>query len=160
MQLDADAREQLRNAEISQAQWARHHFQDGTWHGDACGCPDDRCIGLHHDAHDDCQCLPALLAEHTPGRTAASVTASPAATVARRWKVRECTRCSASLAPGAEVYTLTTQHYEPMPDGPEWECVGDWAKGRALGGWICADCLDDLQLWLITGRLTRRNGND
>ena len=153
MRLNTDACEQIGNAEISPAQWARHHFQDGIWHGDACGCADDRCVGYHHDAHDDCRCLPALLAEHHPGQR-------PAATVARRWKVRECTRCSTRLAPGADVYTLTTQHYEPMPDGPEWECVGDWAKGRALGGWICADCLDQLQLWLIAARLTTCNGND
>ena len=63
MRLNSEAREQLRTAGISQAQWARRYFQDGRWHGDACGCPDDRCIGYHHDANDECGCLPALLAE-------------------------------------------------------------------------------------------------
>jgi hypothetical protein len=64
MRLNTEARERLRAAGISEAQWARqNYFQDGTWHGDACGCPDDRCIGYHHDATDECGCLDALLAE-------------------------------------------------------------------------------------------------
>ncbi|WIX78674.1 hypothetical protein QRX50_46300 [Amycolatopsis carbonis] len=62
--LNLHAREQLRAAGISQAQWARQYFGDGRWHGDECGCPDDRCIGFHHDAEDDCGCLPALLDEN------------------------------------------------------------------------------------------------
>jgi hypothetical protein len=62
--MNTEARERLRAAGISEAQWARqNYFQDGTWHGDACGCPDDRCIGYHHDATDECGCLDALLAE-------------------------------------------------------------------------------------------------
>ena len=62
--LNANAREVLRDAGISQAAWARKNgFQDGRWHGDKCGCPDDRCIGYHHDENDDCGCLPALLAD-------------------------------------------------------------------------------------------------
>lgn len=63
MRLNSEARQQLRAAGISQAEWARrNYFQDGVWHGDACGCPDDRCIGYHHDVNDECGCLPALLA--------------------------------------------------------------------------------------------------
>ncbi len=62
--LNATAREALRAAGISQAAWARENgYADGRWHGDACGCFDDRCIGFHHDGPDDCQCLPALLAD-------------------------------------------------------------------------------------------------
>lgn len=40
--------------------WA---FNDkfGVWYGDACGCSDDRCIGYHHDANEDCGCLPVLI---------------------------------------------------------------------------------------------------
>ncbi|MFF5988110.1 hypothetical protein [Prauserella flavalba] len=64
--LNARAREELHWAGISQAAWARQHFQDGHWHGDACGCPDDRCVGHHHDENDDCQCLPALLTDRLP----------------------------------------------------------------------------------------------
>lgn len=67
MRLNNTAREQLRNAGFSPAEWARrNHYTDGTWGGDACGCPDDRCIGFHHDAADDCGCLPALLSDPTP----------------------------------------------------------------------------------------------
>jgi hypothetical protein len=62
VQLNTEAREQLRNAGISVAQWAReNYFADSRWHGDACGCPDDRCIGFHHDEDGECGCLPALL---------------------------------------------------------------------------------------------------
>ncbi|TNC20901.1 helix-turn-helix domain-containing protein [Amycolatopsis alkalitolerans] len=65
MRLNSEAREQLRAAGISQAQWARlNYFPDGKWYGDACGCPDDRCIGFHHDTNDECGCLPALLSNH------------------------------------------------------------------------------------------------
>lgn len=28
---------------------------------DACGCTDNRCIGYHHDEHEECGCLPALI---------------------------------------------------------------------------------------------------
>ena len=33
------------------------------WHGDACGCLDDRCIGYHHDAGARCGCLDVQLDE-------------------------------------------------------------------------------------------------
>lgn len=64
--LNEDARGALQSAEVSQAAWIRHHFGADvkTWHGDSCGCPDDRCIGFHHDAQDDCSCLTALLADY------------------------------------------------------------------------------------------------
>lgn len=81
--------------------------------------------------------------------------------VARRWKVQECTRCQADLgAPGSDAYTLTTRHYEPMPDGPDWEAIGDWAEGPALGGTLCPACLSDLQSWLITGLTSGRRRLD
>lgn len=35
-----------------------------TWTGDTCGCPDDRCIGYHHDADvDECPCVLSLAAD-------------------------------------------------------------------------------------------------
>jgi hypothetical protein len=61
MKLNEYAKAGLRGAGVPQAEWARRHFTDGRWHGDACGCPDDRCIGYHHDGDGDCGCLPALL---------------------------------------------------------------------------------------------------
>jgi hypothetical protein len=62
VKLNDTAKAQLRDHGVSQAEWARRHFGDGRWHGDACGCPDDRCAdGYHHDDGEDCGCLPALL---------------------------------------------------------------------------------------------------
>lgn len=66
--LNAAARDQLHNAGMSLAAWAREHFTGGRWHGDTCGCPDDRCIGYHHDSSDDCGCLSALLARPSQRR--------------------------------------------------------------------------------------------
>jgi hypothetical protein len=39
-------------------------YSDGKWGGDRCGCPDDRCIGFHHDDENDCGCLEVLLGEY------------------------------------------------------------------------------------------------
>jgi hypothetical protein len=64
--LNEAARLQLRDAGISQAEWARRFYTDGKWYGDSCGCPDDRCIGYHHDGPEDCGCLPALLSNGGP----------------------------------------------------------------------------------------------
>ena len=43
------------------------------WRGDSCGCTDDRCIGYHHDEHEECGCLPALLDELAKYREAYDV---------------------------------------------------------------------------------------
>ena len=65
MKLNDDAKAALRDAGLSQAGWARaNFFDDGRWHGDACGCPDDRCIGYHHDEGEECGCLWALLTQY------------------------------------------------------------------------------------------------
>ncbi|WP_275293211.1 hypothetical protein [Amycolatopsis sp. La24] len=67
MRLNADALDVLAAHGLTEAQWAReNHYADGRWGGDACGCPDDRCIGFHHDEHDECGCLPALLDARGP----------------------------------------------------------------------------------------------
>lgn len=59
--LNEHALETLAAAGVSVPEWRRRNDMDETWTGDACGCPDDRCIGFHHDRPDDCRCLPALL---------------------------------------------------------------------------------------------------
>lgn len=54
----------LGEAGLTEADYARHHYcEDGQWAGDRCGCPDDRCIGFHHFAEDDCGCFPVLLGQ-------------------------------------------------------------------------------------------------
>ena len=59
--LNRAAREELRAAGVSEVEWTRRFFPGSGWGGDVCGCPDDRCIGFHHDADDECGCLLSLL---------------------------------------------------------------------------------------------------
>lgn len=36
-----------------------------VWRGDSCGCTDDRCTdGYHHDANEECGCLPVLIGQY------------------------------------------------------------------------------------------------
>jgi hypothetical protein len=67
--LNETAKATLRDAGVSQAAWARaNHMPGGKWHGDVCGCPDDRCAnGFHHAGGDDCGCLDVLLGEYLAG---------------------------------------------------------------------------------------------
>ena len=66
--LNADAKAALRDAGVSQAEWARANWSSsGRWSGDACGCPDDRCIGYHHYDGEDCGCLQTLLQSYVAG---------------------------------------------------------------------------------------------
>lgn len=62
--LDRAARATIRQSGATIAGYTRHHFRDGVWHGDRCGCSDDRCVGHHHDDHDECRCLPVLLEQY------------------------------------------------------------------------------------------------
>ena len=65
MKLNEDAKVALRDAGVSQAAWARANYSsDGSWSGDACGCPDDRCAGYHHDEDEECGCLRVLLSQY------------------------------------------------------------------------------------------------
>lgn len=50
---------------------------NGKWRGDSCGCPDDRCIGYHHDPQDECGCLPVTIADVTRDLGTAEPHASP-----------------------------------------------------------------------------------
>ncbi len=71
MLLTEQARQQLAAAGLTEEQWvlANYGRPGGNWTGDACGCPDSRCIGsgLHHPADTDCGCLPALLGDWLDG---------------------------------------------------------------------------------------------
>lgn len=61
--LTRQALERLKAAGLTEQQWERANWGRGpVWHGDVCGCPDDRCAnGFHHFGTDDCGCLPVLL---------------------------------------------------------------------------------------------------
>lgn len=66
--LNAAARTTLRAAGLGPTAWSKLH--GGTtatdWRGDACGCPDDRCIGHHHEADVECPCLESLIRNPLP----------------------------------------------------------------------------------------------
>ncbi|WP_181027282.1 MULTISPECIES: hypothetical protein [unclassified Rathayibacter] len=66
MKLYPDVISTLRAQEIDPDEWAREHGSPSIaeWAGDECGCADDRCIGHHHDEHEDCGCFPAMLEQH------------------------------------------------------------------------------------------------
>lgn len=50
---------------ITETAWARYWGSgDPVWMGDACGCPDDRCIGYHHLEDDPCGCLRVLVRDY------------------------------------------------------------------------------------------------
>lgn len=59
------ARRVLAERGVTASEYLTHVYgsPDAGWHGDRCGCPDDRCRdGYHHDGGDDeCRCLPAVL---------------------------------------------------------------------------------------------------
>lgn len=60
--LSPTARAELYDAGVPIAAYVRWAgWLDGKWHGDRCGCTDDRCIGYHHDSELDCGCLPVLI---------------------------------------------------------------------------------------------------
>jgi hypothetical protein len=60
---------QIEAAGLTEQQWARANYsRSGTWHGDVCGCADDRCAnGFHHYGVDDCGCLPSMLSDWLDG---------------------------------------------------------------------------------------------
>lgn len=95
--LNATAKATLRSYGVSQAALARRYFADGRWHGDACGCPDDRCIGHHHDGPDDCGCLPAVLDEIRAERAAARLLSAPFGT---EQEAREAAHRAVAPEPG------------------------------------------------------------
>lgn len=66
--LNDDARVTLADHLVAPREWTKHHQGYGRWRGDACGCPDDRCIGHHHGADEPCGCLRVLLDEYVRDR--------------------------------------------------------------------------------------------
>ncbi len=91
--------------------YVRHVFgSEGKWLGDSCGCPDDRCIGHHHDEGQTCACLPVVLDEYVCGARghmwSDEVREADYGRGLVRW--RNCTRCHAA-------------NYVLSPDEPEKE---------------------------------------
>lgn len=83
--LNSEARRVLADAGITVRDWItyggwltdvtdeagnREWIPETEWRGDECGCTDDRCIGHHHDEHEECGCLPALIQERTKAQEA------------------------------------------------------------------------------------------
>jgi hypothetical protein len=63
-QLSPDALDRIEEAGLTLAQYAaRAHWGRPGWWGDRCGCYDDRCVGHHHDIHEECPCLSVLIEE-------------------------------------------------------------------------------------------------
>lgn len=64
MELNETARTVIADAGVTVTAYMRAQgYMDGVWGGDACGCPDDRCIGFHHGSEGECGCLRVLLDE-------------------------------------------------------------------------------------------------
>lgn len=73
--LTMDARRTIREAGVKVPEYVRSWSADGLWYGDVCGCPDDRCVGHHHDAEDECGCLRSILDERKKNAPDAAATA-------------------------------------------------------------------------------------
>lgn len=71
--LNAAAKAAIREAGFTLAEFAKMcGYQDGKWHGDACGCTDTgRCMnGFHHFPDDECGCLRTMLDDAVAWRAA------------------------------------------------------------------------------------------
>lgn len=69
------ARTQIKGSGLTIRAYLREWQGDdiSRWYGDICGCRDDRCIGYHHEEHDECGCLPALIAMALEPRAAVAL---------------------------------------------------------------------------------------
>ena len=60
--LGRPARQRIAEAGVSVAEYvAAPGWLLPGWHGSRCGCPDDRCLGYHHEADEPCPCLEGVL---------------------------------------------------------------------------------------------------
>ena len=68
--LDENALLVLRDFNLTPEEYARKYYGrdvGDTWPGSPCGCPDDRCIGHHHGADEDCGCVVSLARDIAAG---------------------------------------------------------------------------------------------
>lgn len=59
--LSAEARGTITECGVTVREYLDFWGHVGGWRGDVCGCSDDRCEDYHHDAGEECFCLPVLL---------------------------------------------------------------------------------------------------
>ena len=128
MTLNASALSALEAAGLNEAGWARaQHPGDPTWHGDDCGCTDDRCIGFHHDPYAPCGCLQVLLERlgEDLTRTAESL-----------WQASEAAGRLASRFQAA--FQIVDEQYAECFDTDGNELDAD-ATDVALADWVVAE---------------------
>lgn len=66
--------------------------------------------------------------------------------MSQRWHTHTCTSCGTELGPGVETFRFLVTTYQPMPDGPRWEAVGDWSEPKEdIAGYVCGPCKDAVQ---------------
>lgn len=61
MALSEKAIETFARNGVTPEEYAAKVWTDGLWHGDSCGCTDDRCNGKHHAEGAHCNCLDAQM---------------------------------------------------------------------------------------------------
>lgn len=138
-QLNEDARALLQGyiAEpVTETAWARFwQAGDPEWGGDECGCPDDRCIGHHHNANETCGCLRELISDYEAAVIEAEAlwhrhqALEPGAVDdGEKWVRRRCdyglTGWSFEIAVDGEAgIAITTE------DNPQWRLL--WSVGSA-----------------------------
>lgn len=59
--LSAEARGTITECGVTVREYLDFWGHVDGWRGDVCGCSDDRCEDYHHDAGEECFCLPVLL---------------------------------------------------------------------------------------------------
>ena len=128
------------------------------WHGDVCGCKDDRCVGYHHDENEECGCLPVLIEERERGREAHALWAAYRAAVeandqvaydaalaraeawVRRYRPGALTFALDVVVNGEQGLSVTYPGKDPgyaasMPEGDGWRML-EWSDNTDEDGFI------------------------
>lgn len=149
--LGKDAKIVLRAAGITPATWARANYStDGTWSGDACGCPDSRCKdGFHHYPGQECCCLRTLLDSYVSGE--GHFAGEPGYVIGDplRARVRLAARRAGrhSGEPPSELCRFTTALDEALALPGRWAEIVDGPESALTEdrGWVRAACASDLR---------------
>lgn len=141
VQLNDEARFLLQGHDITETDWARYwHGGKTAWGGDACGCPDDRCIGYHHVSTEPCGCLRVLIREYDEAQAEAAAiwerhqTGDPAAVQAGEAWVRS-----------RYEYGLVDWSFEVSVDGEEGISISTEKHRQWRLVWVSADDEEDEQ---------------